>query len=286
MTRPNVSVVLPFLGTLAEAGEVVESLEGLPDEPGVELIVADNTPEGLVKRVATKRIRVVDASDRRSASNARNAGASQATSEWLLFVDADCELPADLVDRYFSKGVDDRTGVVAGEIVGSRKQDAFLAQWARSRRGAWTRHHLETGPHPGGITANLLVRRQVWEELGGFRIGGGGDLDLSWRAQDAGWGFEYRPDVVVQHRDRESLRELVTQAISYGSHGRYLQAIHGPSVARAKLWAPLGRAVGGIPVWLLRGDPKHAAFSAVDALWAVAFWLGDMTAGRGVRRAD
>ena len=287
LRRPTVSVILPFLGGLDEAREVVRSLEALEIAPGDELIVADNTPDSVAEAAAEDSpVLVAIAGDTRSASHARNIGANRATGEWFLFVDDDCVLPADILDRYFEPAPDDRCGIAAGEIVGDPGQRGVLPAWARSRRGKWVRHHLDSGPHPGGITANLLVRRCVWEELGGFQLGGGGDLDLCWRAQDAGWGFEYRPDVVVIHRDRDSVRTLVGQAFSYGSHGRHLQALHGSSVERARLVVPLVRSLASFVSWLSKRQPRQALFSLIDGLWAFFYWLGDRTAGRGARRAD
>ena len=286
MTRPSVSVILPFLGTAAEALEVIKRLESLETKPEDELVLADNTPDGTALKVNRSAVSVVDASDTRSASHARNVGARSASGDWLLFVDSDCLLPADIIELYFAAPVDPDCGIMAGEIVGDPQQSSLLADWARSRRGRWVSQHLDSGPYPGGITANLLVRRRVWDELDGFRIGGGGDLDLSWRAQAAGWSFAYRPDVVVVHRDRESLRELLQQAFSYGSHGRLLRALHGRSVERARLLRPLARSVGGIAKWSLRREWRKAAFSAIDCLWAITYWLGDISSGRGARMAD
>lgn len=286
MSRPSVSLILPFLGTETEALEVLDRLEGVETGPEDELIVADNTFDGTAQRVNRSRVTVVEAGDTRSASHARNLGARFASGEWLLFVDADCLLPTDLIERYFARPVDPDCGVMAGEIEGDPSQDSFLAAWARSRRGSWVAHHLETGPYPGGITANLLVRRRVWDELGGFRLGGGADLDLSWRAQAAGWSFAYRPDVVVRHRDREGLTELLQQAFSYGSHPRHLQREYGASVKRVRLLGPLLRSFGGIVKWTVLGKWRLAAFSGIDSAWVVASWLGDLSSGRGARRAD
>lgn len=286
MTRPTFSVIMPFLGDLDEAQAAAAALARVRTEEGDELIVADNTPDGLVSRVAPAPVRVVDVSDRRSASHARNVGAAAARGDWLLFVDADCELPGDLLERYAALPLKPTCAVIAGEVVGSPRQTALLARWARSRRGKWVSYHLSSGPFPAGATANMLVRRTAWEELGGFRIGGGGDLDLSWRAQQTGWSFEYRPDVVVEHNDRERLRDLLKQAYSYGSHQSRLRKLHGPGVPKAKLAMPLARAVGGAIVWTIRGKREKAAFKLIDGVWAVVLWWGELTGGPGARQAD
>jgi GT2 family glycosyltransferase len=286
VSRPAVSVVVPFLGDAVEAEALLARLASLETAPGDELIVADNTPAGIVAPLAAGRANIVEVADARSASHARNAGAGRASGEWLLFIDADCEPPPDLIEAYFRDPVGDRCGIVAGEIEGAPEQSAFLARWARSRRGHWVAHHLSWGPHPAGVTANLLVRRSAFEALDGFRIGGGGDLDLCWRAQEQGWEFAYRPEVVVRHRDRERLAELADQAIAYGGHQRHLRDLHGPGVPSPRPLAPLARSLGGAAVWTFRGRFEQARFKLVDGFWTTLEWWGWLSRGARARKAD
>ncbi|MGH2953103.1 MAG: glycosyltransferase [Solirubrobacterales bacterium] len=286
LPRDPVSVVVPFLGGEDEARAMLGRLLRLRTRSGDELIVADNTPGGIVAPLANERARVVAAADRRSASHARNLGARTASAEWLLFIDADCAPPEDLLDRYFAEVPGPRCAIVAGEIEGMPHQDALVARWSRSRRGSWVRHHLSSGPHPAGITANLLVRRSAFDDLGGFRIGGGGDLDLCWRAQDSGWELVYRADVIVRHRDRETLAGLVDQAISYGSDQRRLRRMHGPTVQRLPLLRLIAWSLAGAVAWTARGRFEQARFKLVDALWFGALGLGQLTGGPRERRAD
>lgn len=286
MDRPTVSVVVPFLGDRAQAEALVATLTRLRIAALDEVIVADNTPDGLVGEVAANRVKVVDVADVKSASRARNAGAQQAGGEWLLFIDADCRPPADLIDGFFAPDPAPQTGIVAGEIEGVGEQDALLARWARSRRGKWVSHHISTGPRPAAVTANMLVRRTAFEDLGGFRIGGGGDLDLSWRAQERGWLFEYRPQVVIRHLDRERLSELAGQAVAYGGHQRHLRRLHGTAVARVPIVRPIVGSLAGAVVGSLGGDFAKARFSLVDGFWGALYWWGWLTRGAGARKAD
>jgi GT2 family glycosyltransferase len=286
VSRPTVSVIVPFLGSAEEAAEVLAHLASLDARAGDELIVADNTESGLVATIAGPNVTVIAAGDVRSASHARNAGAAAASGEWLLFLDADCLPPPDLLDAYFREPPDDGVGVVAGEIEGVPDQPASLARWARTRRGKWVEHHLSWGPYPAGVTANLLIRRSAFEALDGFRIGGGGDVDLSWRAQEQGWGFLYRPDVVVRHRDRERLGELANQAVAYGGHQRHLRDLHGPAVPRPVIVAPLARSLAGGVVFAVSGQFERARFKLIDGLWSALVWSGWLTKGARARKAD
>ena len=98
MTRPAVSVVMPFAGTRAEAETALGALRALDTRPDDELILADNS--GVAPD--DQRVSVVPATGEQSPSHARNAGSARAGRDWILFLDADCTAPPDLLDRFFA----------------------------------------------------------------------------------------------------------------------------------------------------------------------------------------
>ena len=283
--RATVSVIVPFLGDAAQAEALMGRLAALSRAPGDELIVADNTPESVVEAPVESAVTVVAVPDRRSAAHARNAAAATASGDWLLFLDADCVAPAGLLDSFLEPPPGDRCAIVAGEVVGDPAQKAILPRWARSRRGPWVAGSRIEGMPAAAITANMLVRREAFESAGGFRLGGGADFDLSWRLQDDGWQLEYRPQALVHHHDRETLREVAAQARSYGSDLRNLRRAHGSEVARPRLLRS-GRALGGAAVWLARGQLESSRFALVDAVYHASAWLGFVLGGPRSRRAD
>ena len=85
-----------------------------------------------------------------------------------------------------------------------------MARYAASRGYLSQAAHMRDEHLPYGITANLLVRRAAWEELGGFLEGirSGGDADLSWRLQDAGWTIAVQsPGPAIPEQGRERIFE-------------------------------------------------------------------------------
>jgi glycosyltransferase involved in cell wall biosynthesis/GT2 family glycosyltransferase len=268
--RPAVSTIVPFAGGAPEARALLAMLARLRLRPGDELIVVDNSLEGVVP--ATGAARVIRAGRMRSSYYARNAGAEAATADWLLFLDADCVAPPDLLDRYFADPPADGDGAVAGEVLGLPSQTALAARYARSRRHLVQRDILERPAYrPMAVTANLLVRREAFEAVGGFHEGirSGGDADFSWRLQDAGFAIAHRPDAAVGHRHRESLRGLLRQAARIGAGrawaGRRHPAFRYPNPLRA-----LARSAAGVAWWTARGRLERARFKALDGLWVAA----------------
>ncbi|HTU98024.1 MAG TPA: glycosyltransferase family 2 protein [Solirubrobacteraceae bacterium] len=224
MSRPAVSVVMPFAGSRLEADSALAALRALSTGPGDELILADNA--GVAP--ADDRVTVVPASGEQSPSHARNAGAARASRPWILFLDADCTAPADLLDRFFARDVGDDVGALAGAVVaatGSAGSEPGLAERYGAAKSFLDQDaHLAHSFMPRAVAANLLVRREAFEAIGGFYEGvrAAEDTDFSWRLQRAGWRLEGRSDAVVEHRYRTTVRALRRQWRGYAAGRAWL----------------------------------------------------------------
>ena len=254
--RPPVSVCVPFLGSREEATELLETLAGLETRDGDELIVADNTPDGIVAELANDYgVRAVRATGKRSSYYGRNMAADAAANDWFLFFDSDCRPRSDILDRYFSEPIPDDVAEVAGAVLPLMRTQRLMARYAASRGGNKQYMHLRNPFKPFGVTANLLVRRRAWEDVGGFADGirSGGDADFGWRIQDAGWLVAYREEAHVHHFLRERLRPYLRVHARYMSGRRWVTLRHpesgmGPGPQR------LFRAIAGTIIWPLRGQ--------------------------------
>lgn len=283
--RPPVSVVVPFLGGRADAERLLAALGRLERQPGDELIVADNTAEGVVAEVAAEPVQVVRATAERSSYHARNAGARQAQAEWLLFTDADCVPVPGLLGAYFAEPIADRCGALSGEIVAESTQRAFLARYARSRNFLNQAQGL-LGPDGGAApTGNVLVRRAAFRAVGGFAEGirSGGDIDLCRRLERTGWAVEHRPAAVVEHRHRESLVDFLGMIARYGAGARWLNERYSGSSPRWPLVRGLAGTAADVGKLAARRRFEPALFRAVDGLGLIAHNVGYLASNR-VRR--
>jgi GT2 family glycosyltransferase len=288
VSRPHVSVVVPFGGRPADAHGVLSHPASLRLREGDELIVADNSDEGAagVALNLAGPVRVVRASRERSAYHARNAGAAVARNEWLLFMDADCVASPQLLDAFFTRRIPDRSGAVAGQILGHPDQRSLAARYARSRHLFDHSQGLIRAEDGSAAAGNLLVRRAAFDEVGGFTEGirSGGDIDLCRRLRLAGWGLDFRPDALVRHRHRDAVWSLMGAVARYGAGARWLNDRYPGSSARWPLAEGLVHTIGDVARLTARRDLEEAAFRVLDGLGLVAHNVGYLMSNAAVSR--
>jgi len=250
LSRPAVSVVMPFAGDQASAGTALQTLLELQTRLGDQLILADNSGSA----PSADGVEVVQASSERSPAHARNVGAGQAQGDWILFLDADCLAPRSLIDDYFGEPIEPDVGALAGAVVPSPDGATLAAQYGAARSFLGHESHFAHPYLPRAVAANLLVRRAAFEQVGGFYEGvrAAEDTDFSWRIQRAGWRLELRPQARVEHRYRQTLSELRRQWRGYAAGrawlGRRYEGFEPePALrrARGRVWRVVARRGAG-----------------------------------------
>ncbi|NBC26853.1 MAG: glycosyltransferase [Bacteroidetes bacterium] len=156
---------------------------------------------------------------------ARNTGASQAEGRFLAFTDADC-----IPDKTWLKNAHQLFNEQSCDMIGGRI-DLFKPEngnsWAfRYDKHTAFRQHAHV-PRGKCVTANLLIKRVVFDELNGFdaSVKSGGDWEFSERAVSNGYTLVYGNDVVVRHPARQSLRHILKKQKRFAAWG-YLNVKH------------------------------------------------------------
>jgi len=159
--------------------------------------------------------------------------------EWLWLLHDDCEPAADALEQLLRGAAETPTAAVLGpKLMDWTDRDVIVEAGVtidtvgRRITGIEPRE-VDQGQHDGDrdavavSSAGMLVRRDVWEQAGGFDPGMtlfGEDTDFCWRVHAAGYRVRVITDAVVFHA-RAATRGR--RAISVGRRARLLDRRNG-----------------------------------------------------------
>jgi glycosyltransferase involved in cell wall biosynthesis len=179
-----------------------------------EVLIADNGSRDGSVAVAERwkdrlPLRLVDASGPADSYYARNVGASSAIGDLLLFCDADDEVRPEWLGAMVAAL--QQAPVVAGICDHARLNRREIA-------AVYDADIATTRLLPAGPTCNLGVRREIFDQLGGFREGYryGEDTIFCWRVQLAGHRLIREPGAIIDRRRKQTARGIFRVASRRG----------------------------------------------------------------------
>ena len=304
-SEPSGQRISIIIATFNRATLLEETLDGLRHQdylPGDEVIVVDNgssdgTREVISRAIRTFPVPVLQLREMQSGkSPALNAGVAASSGEILALTDDDVVVAADWVATVRRIFADPSVALVGGrvdprwerraprwlEVEQSERYSPLASPLALLHYG----ERQELGARTA-VGANLIVRRDVLEALGGFaphlgrRFGTllcGEDHDLCQRAVAAGYRCEYRPELQVRHWVPAQRTHLtyylrwffwsgITNAVlERAPEGPSARAVVPPYLARRPVICPF-RAVR----YALIGQPASAAAAVMEVSFALGY---------------
>ena len=286
-----VTVAVVSFNTRALLLDCLASLAPQVETSRAEVWVVDNASadgSAAAARQAAPWATVVEAAQNLGFGAAVNLVAERTRSPWLLAANADIVLEPGALETMLAAGADARTGAVAPRLLlpGGATQHSVhplptlpltlafnLGLHHTSRRladrlcleGHWDSERARVVPW--AIGACLLLRREAFEEVGGFDEHQwlyAEDLDLGWRLHHRGWATRYEPQARVRHIG-----------------GAATRTVFGEDSTEAKMaatYAMLSRRRGILRMWLT------AAINIAGAGIRVA-WTAPLALAGGHRRA-
>ncbi len=183
---------------------------------------------------------------------ARNRGIAEAQGEVLVFLDADC-VPAP---GWLQAGIDCLQSHPDVDLVAGNIELTFATPQlspAECFEKAFAFRQQQNVANGVAVTANLFVRRRVFEEVGPFNaeLMSGGDFEWTRRATSRGHRLLYCAEAVVRHPARASLSALAGKArrVTSGSQALYRERGRLGNVRRV-----LGNLLGDVAMLLTRQD--------------------------------
>jgi len=264
---PSISIIVPSHN---RAGQLLVCLRSLCklDYPVhcLEMLVVDDastdeTPAMLAQvmqefEAQGRMIRVVRHTFQQGVARSRNTGAEAARHDLLAYIDSDCVASPDWLAELVPAFQDENTAAVGG-MIQAYERKSMLGRYEDIRSslfmGVRPQQVSIKGPLKYLPTANLLVRREMWQEIGGFApLTFGEDVDFCRRLLATKARIIYLPQGVVYHDYRTRLGAFLSIRASYASAEAALLQRH-PQERRILILPPeqatfAGSAVGGL--WL------------------------------------
>ena len=273
--RPSVSVVVCTY-TEKRWDDLIAAIASCRAQtvPPVETIVVVDHNPSLLRRLREEMpdVRLIGNAEERGLSGARNSGARAAVGDVIAFLDDDATTAVDWLEHLTSPYVDERVIGVSGSVE---------PVWPNARPPVmppefdWvvgcTYRGLPTAREPvrNMIGANMSLRREIVEDVGGFRasigrIGtrpmGCEETELCIRAR------QRRPDAVIMYEPRARVRHRVDpERIGW----RYFRArCYAEGLSKAAVVTHTGAADGlaSERTYTLATLPKGVVRGVVDTL--------------------
>jgi len=259
-TWPKISIVIPAYNRARELERCLHSLFTL-DYPAhcLEIIVVDDTStdetSSMLRRMAREaaarglEMRVVCHEQRQGVGISRNTGAQAARHDLIAYLDSDCVASPGWLRELVPAFQDERIAAVGG-MIRAYDRKSLLGRYEDVRSSLFMgmqpqQVHLE-GPLTYLPTANMLLRRAVWQQLSGFApMTQGEDVDFCRRLLISGASMRYLPQGVVYHDYRTTLGAFLRIRFAYASAEAPLLQRH-PTERRILLLPPEQATFAGV----------------------------------------
>ena len=219
------------------------------------------------------------------------AGDQEPAVEWIWLLHDDCEPAADALEQLLRAASRSKTTAVLGpklrDLADRRvlREAGLTVDRAGRRVTGIEPGEIDQGQHDGNravvavSSAGMLVRRDVWEQLGGFDANlplGRDDVDFCWRAHAAGYDVRVATDAVMFHRELSARQ--IRKAPAAGGRPRMLDRrgalyVFAVNVPLGPMLVMMGGCVAGTLVRATYFLITKQQRKAWDQLGALA-WVG------------
>lgn len=228
-------MIIPVYNRPDELTHLLESIRRQTIKPLEVIVIEDGSnisSEDVCKSYTSELSLTYLSTPNQGPAMARNAGAALAKGEWLLFFDSDCELPNhyfEMVTKVLSD--DEALQLFGGPDSAAPDFNQFQHAMSYAMTSILTTGGIRGGKKKADVfyprTFNMVVKREAFEEVSGFRnLRFGEDLDFSMRIIALGRKSALIPEAFVFHRRRTSSKAFFRQVFNSGMARWVLEEFH------------------------------------------------------------
>ena len=228
-----VSIIIPVRNRPDDIEGCLQSLRRLnyPAEKLEIIVVDDASTDRTPDVVGRYPVRLIRVKHHKQASYCRNLAARHARGDILAFIDSDCLAGVAWLRELMPAFKDTRLGALGGVVDGYYNEtglDRYEKVKSSLNVSSWFRRSQKNNPFFYLPACNLLVRRHLFLDLGGFKedLVVGEDVDLCWRIRKRGCQIEYRPQGRVYHKHRNRVFSFCRRRFDYGTSEPLLNKLH------------------------------------------------------------
>lgn len=224
MKEKKIDIVIPTYNGAHNLPELLESIKKQRYQDYNCYVIDDNSTDNTVNIIRTnyKWVKLIEQNKNKGPSNNRNIAIRHGTSPYIAIFDDDSFLKDT---DWLLKGLsilekNPTIGQLATMIVSGYDQDILLdcgiqgegpifggIYWKRNRKNVLGRHKVSRKVL-GACTAGTILRRDVFEKVGGFDPKYyylAEDLDLSIRIHLSGYDVIYDPSLITCHYESQAM---------------------------------------------------------------------------------
>ncbi len=277
------SVIVPVYNRPDEVGELLESLCS-QTETGFEVVIVEDGSQNPCKDVCAKYADILDLhyyyKENSGPGPSRNYGAERATGDYLIVLDSDVVLPNDYLKAINSALAQWPVDAFGGPDASHASFTDIQKAISYTMTGFFTTGGIRGGKktldrfYPRSF--NMGIRREVYQELGGFSaMRFGEDLDFSYRIVEAGYQTRLFPEAWVWHKRRTDFRKFFRQVYNSGIARINLTKRH-PGTLKAVHLLPMVFTVGVIALIVTSATGRVLMHYCPEGDWLWLFlwpWL-------------
>ncbi|MEZ0170236.1 glycosyltransferase family 2 protein [Microvirga sp. TS319] len=224
MDQPSISVILVGHNEESALEACVRSLHEQSISGFEIVIVSDGSTDrmrdmarGLVKRGLAHHVLSTDL--RGGKSSGINLACAIATGEIIVNVDCDCSFDRYAIERLIEPLVDPRVGAVCGDIAPRNSSASVVTQFQEIEY----LQSISVGKRIASALDQVVCasgafgafRRKALDDIGGFDVGGGEDLDTTIRLRLKGWRIAYAHDAICYTDVPSTLYQYIRQRLRW-----------------------------------------------------------------------
>lgn len=224
MPRPLASIVIPAYNAELYLGEAIESALAQDYSPLETIVVVDGSSDGTAAVARSYPAVKLIVQENAGPAAARNRGFAASRGEFIAFHDADDTLPPEKLSVQIGELLaDPGIGCVLAEQELLIEEGAELPFWAEGSKvpTVMPAKPEELADEPNVHPMTMVVRREVFERVGGFdeEMRAAEDFDWMLRASEQGIEFRRLPRVLLRRRVHQA---SLTQDAAAGRAGHFL----------------------------------------------------------------